>query len=45
LTEYRQLLDKLTDQQRQEIISTIGLRMEELKAQQRAIEDHLKDHH
>ncbi|XP_045213486.1 uncharacterized protein LOC123564179 [Mercenaria mercenaria] len=45
LTEYKQLLDQLSDQQRKEVISTLGLRMEELKAQQRAIEDELKDHH
>ena len=45
LTEYKQLLDKLSDQQRQEVISTLGLRMEELKAQQRAIEEDLIDHH
>lgn len=45
LIEYKQLLDKLSDTQRQEVISTLGLRMEELKAQQKAIEDELIEDH
>ena len=40
---YQQLFSKLSDTQRQQVISTLGLRMEELKAQQAAIEESLKD--
>ncbi|XP_052774251.1 uncharacterized protein LOC128212895 [Mya arenaria] len=43
LAEYRDLLDRLSDKQRQELISTLGLRMEELRAQQAAIEEELKE--
>ena len=43
LEEYRSLLDRLSDEQRRELVSTLGLRMEELKAQQAAIEEELKE--
>ena len=41
LQEYKDLLMKLSDQQKNEVISTIGLRMEELKAQEKAINEDL----
>ena len=42
LIEYKQFLEKLSSKQRQEVISTLGLRMEELKAQKAAMEEGLK---
>ncbi|XP_069123477.1 uncharacterized protein [Argopecten irradians] len=43
LEEYSSLLSKLDDTQKQNVVRTIGLRMEELKAQQAALEEALKD--
>jgi len=43
LQEYKKLLESLTDAQRRDVTATLGLRMEELKAQQAAIEESLKD--
>ncbi|XP_033734964.1 uncharacterized protein LOC117323692 [Pecten maximus] len=43
LEEYRSLLSKLDETQKQNVVRTIGLRMEELKAQQAALEESLKD--
>ncbi|XP_060067175.1 uncharacterized protein LOC132547437 isoform X1 [Ylistrum balloti] len=43
LEEYNSLLSKLNDTQKQNVVRTIGLRMEELKAQQSALEESLKD--
>ncbi|KAH3873262.1 uncharacterized protein LOC127868979 [Dreissena polymorpha] len=45
LEEYQKLLMKLSDQQKHDVISTLGLRMEELKAQQSAIEEEVAEHH
>ena len=42
LTEYRQFLEKLSDKQRQDVIASLGLRMEELKAQRAAMEEEIK---
>lgn len=42
LTEYKLLLEKLSDKQRQDVVSSLGLRMEELKAQQAAMEEEVK---
>ena len=42
LTEYKNILEKLSDKQRQDVISTLGLRMEELKAQKMAMEEEIK---
>ncbi|KAK6171142.1 hypothetical protein SNE40_019395 [Patella caerulea] len=43
LTEYQTLLNKISDSQKQQVMRTIGLRMEELKAQLTAMEDELKE--
>ncbi|OWF47820.1 uncharacterized protein LOC110453892 [Mizuhopecten yessoensis] len=43
LDEYKSLLSKLNETQKQNVVRTIGLRMEELKAQQTALEESLKD--
>lgn len=43
LNEYQKLLGNLSETQRKDVIAALGLRMEELKAQQAAIEDSLKD--
>ncbi|XP_005096601.1 uncharacterized protein LOC101854564 [Aplysia californica] len=45
LVEYKQLLSQLSADQRQEVLKTIGLRMEELKAQEQAIKEALHDDH
>ncbi|GFO38741.1 hypothetical protein PoB_006524600 [Plakobranchus ocellatus] len=45
LDQYRKLLEQLSEDQRQEVLRTIGLRMEELKAQEQAITDSLHDSH
>ena len=42
LTEYKNILEKLSDKQRQDVISTLGLRMEELKAQKMVMEEEIK---
>jgi len=44
LAEYKELLSKLSDKQREDVVRTIGLRMEELKAQEQALEETLNDH-
>ncbi len=43
LEAYEQLLESLSQDQRNGVMRTIGLKMEELRAQQRMIEDSL--HH
>lgn len=45
LDQYHKLLDQLSDDQRQNVLRTIGLRMEELKAQEQALKDALHDSH
>lgn len=41
LEQYSNLVQKLTSEQRQKVSATLGLRMEELKAQQAALEEML----
>ena len=43
LQEYESLLQRLSDKQREDVVRTIGLRMEELKAQVDAIHESLND--
>ncbi|GFS14247.1 late embryogenesis abundant protein [Elysia marginata] len=45
LDQYQKLLDQLSEDQRQDVLRTIGLRMEELKAQEQALEESLHDSH
>ena len=45
LAQYKKLLDQLSENQRQDVLRTIGLRMEELKAQEQALKDALHDSH
>ena len=42
LNEYKQFLEKLSDKQRQSVVASLGLRMEELKAQKLAMEEEIK---
>ena len=44
LTEYKDLLSKLSVKQKEDVVRTIGLRMEELKAQVQATNEALNDH-
>ena len=39
LKEYSELLSNLSELQKEEVVRTIGLRMEELKAQEQAIKE------
>ena len=41
LREYRQFIEKLSDKQRQNVVASLGLRMEELKAQKMAMEEEI----
>jgi len=43
LAEYAQLLSQLSDKQKEEVVRTIGLKMEELKAQEMALNEELVD--
>ena len=43
LKEYKSLLARLSEEQKQTVMRTIGLRMEELSAQQIMIRESLKD--
>ncbi|RUS89726.1 hypothetical protein EGW08_002544 [Elysia chlorotica] len=45
LDQYQKLLSQLSESQRQEVLRTIGLRMEELKAQEQALKDAVLDSH
>ncbi|ESP04054.1 hypothetical protein LOTGIDRAFT_230306 [Lottia gigantea] len=45
LESYQQLLAKISDSQKQQVMRTIGLKMEELKAQLIAMEEDLKEDH
>lgn len=39
LQKYENLLNQLSPEQKQEVLRTIGLKMEELKAQEQALQD------
>ena len=45
LDEYNQLLERLSDDQRADVLRTIGLKMQELKAQLQAIHETLQEDH
>ena len=45
LDQYQKLLDQLSENQRQDVLRTIGLRMEELKAQEQALKDAVLESH